>query len=185
MPRRSSNCHILNSSPHPQALSTTTFFLSLPTYTSHLVLAPGPTERQEQAMACMAPHSTCPFFLKVVLVFLPYTVTGNNESIEPSFFPTCCASAEVRSRSAWVAPRMTCVRQRDRKSPPMPTWHAGHAMSPVAYEGRNDGNGAAGNQASVHKHLLFSHCKLQSGTAHSCEYVLVCHSVRKFKERCE
>lgn len=93
----------------------------------------------------MASHWTCPLFLKVLLVCLPYTVTGNanNKSIlvERSFSP-------VR-RSAWVAPRMICARQSGRRSPPMPTWDSSYAMSPVGYDDRGDGNGTAGNQASV------------------------------------
>ena len=107
----------------------------------------------------MASHWTCPLFLKVALVCLPFTVTGNadnNKSIlvERSFSP-------VR-RSAWVAPRMTCARQGDRRSRAMPTWDASYATSPVGYDGRGDGNGAAGNQASILNQLV-THRKLQRG----------------------
>lgn len=97
----------------------------------------------------MASHSTCLLFLKVVLVCLPYTITGNvdNKSIERSFPP-------AGRRTAWVAPRMVCARHGDRRSPPMPTWDAGYAMSSVEYGGRGDANSAAGNQVSVVKHLV-------------------------------
>ena len=119
-------------------------------------LAPRPIVQQEQAM--IRPRTlTCPLFLKVVLVCLPYTVTGNvdSKSIGRSFSPTSSAAA-VSRRPAWVAPRMICARQSSRRSPPMPTWDASHATISVGYGGRGDGNGAAGNQASVCRVLFLT-----------------------------
>lgn len=147
--RRSSRGHIFNFSPHQQ--SDTDVLPSICACSSNLTRSPCATRTGHD----MGSHSTCPFLLKVVLVCLPYTaVTGNvdscSKSVEHTFFPTysSSAAASVR-RSAWVAPRMVCARQRDRRSPPMPTWDASRATSSVGYNGRGGGTGAAGNQASV------------------------------------